>query len=87
MTTLDFLVFLPIIPALPVIATWWLPWEGWITRKVPKRMLGPYLIYCAFAAWYFKLPWLVVFSAAFLGIGVSVYALVKPKSEPSKEKQ
>jgi O-antigen ligase len=50
----DVLVFIPLIPAIPVIATWFLPWERWIPKRIPKKIIGPYLLYCAFALWYFK---------------------------------
>lgn len=56
MKTLDVLVFIPLIPALPVLATWYLPWERWIPTKLSKSVIGPYLLYCAFGAWYFKMP-------------------------------
>ena len=64
--TLDVIVFIPLIPALPVLATWYLPWERWIPRKISKSIIGPYLLYCAFAAWHFRGPWWVV---ALVGLG------------------
>lgn len=49
----DVIVAIPVQPLLPVIATWFLPWEDWIPKKVPKMILGSYLLYAAFAAWHF----------------------------------
>jgi hypothetical protein len=68
MKTLDVVVFIPLIPAIPVIATWFLPWEKWIPARVPTRVLGPYLLYCAFGTWYFKEPWWCV--TIILGLAV-----------------
>ena len=72
--TIDVLVFLPLIPALPVLATWFLPWERWIPRKIPKSIIGPYLIYCSFAIWHFKQSGWFVALVALWGIGVSAVA-------------
>ncbi len=80
MKILDVLILIPLIPALPVVVTWFLPWERWIPRKVPKKIIGPYLLYCAFGEWYFKMPWWSVVMVSLLGIGVSVMALVESKS-------
>jgi hypothetical protein len=70
----DVLVFVSVIPVIPVIATWFLPWELWIPRKIPKSIIGPYLLYCSFAAWHFNGGFWVVGIVAFLGIVVSVSA-------------
>lgn len=72
---LDVLVFIPLLPAIPVIATWFLPWERWIPKRIPKKVIGPYLFYCAFAVWYFKQSWWVVLMAGLGGIVVSVIAI------------
>jgi hypothetical protein len=54
MTTLDVLIAIPVIPLAPMVITWWLPWERWIPwGKLPKIVLGPYVLYAAFAAWHF----------------------------------
>ena len=49
-------------------------------RNVPKKILGPYLLYCAFAAWYFKMPSWGIILVVLCGIGVSVFALVESNS-------
>lgn len=67
----DVLIFIPLIPALPVIATWFLPWERWIPKRIPKSIIGPYLLYCSFAAWHFWGPWWVTSLVALLGTVVS----------------
>jgi len=71
----DVLIFIPLIPAIPVIATWFLPWERWIPKKIPKKIIGPYLFYCAFAIWHFKQPWWIVSMAGLGGIAVSAMAI------------
>ncbi|HYM78930.1 MAG TPA: hypothetical protein VE377_23355 [Candidatus Dormibacteraeota bacterium] len=54
MTTLDVLIAIPVIPLAPMVITWWLPWERWIPwGKLPKLVLGPYVVYAGFAAWHF----------------------------------
>jgi len=54
MTTVDVLIAIPVIPLIPIFITWWLPWERWIPwGKLPKLVLGPYVLYAAFAAWHF----------------------------------
>jgi len=55
MTTLDILIAIPLIPLVPIFITWWLPWERWIPwGKLPKLVLGPYVLYAGFAAWHFQ---------------------------------
>ncbi len=75
--TVDVLIFIPLIPVFPVLFLWLLPGPGgrWILRKVPKRILGPYLLYCAFAAWHFGMPWWASLLAALWGVVVSGIAL------------
>ena len=73
MTTLDVLIAIPVIPLVPVFMTWWLPWERWIPwAKLPKLVLGPYVLYAGFAAWHFKFSdWfvlLVIIAGAILTI-------------------
>jgi len=73
MTTRDVLIAIPAIPFFALFITWWLPWESWISRSgLPKLILGPYLLYGAFAVWYFHFsPWFVVF-VAIIGSGVTI---------------
>jgi hypothetical protein len=76
LTTLDVLILLPVIPMLPLVITWWLPWERWRGwAKVPKTVAGPYLLYCAFAAWHFQVHWWVVLIIALWGATVCAMAL------------
>jgi hypothetical protein len=81
-STVDVLILLPLIPLAPVVVTWWLPWETWIPKKVPKYVLGPYLLYAAFAAWHFKLEVFVVILLAILGAVSVGSALLDKASEP-----
>lgn len=72
---LDVLIFIPIIPAIPVIITWWLPWEDWVPKHISKSIIGPYLLYCSFAAWHFEMPgWFIVLLGVW-GIVVSGMAI------------
>jgi hypothetical protein len=73
--TLDTSVFVPLIPAVPVLVTWVLRWERWIPRFIPKSVIGPYLLYGAFAAWYFKMPWWFVALVGVWGVGVTVWGV------------
>ena len=64
MSTLDVLILIPLIPAAPIVITWWLPWGRWLLDELPKYLLGLYLLYAAFAAWHFKWEsWLVILLA------------------------
>jgi hypothetical protein len=73
--TIDVLIFVPLIPAIPVVAFWFLPWERWIPKIIPNTIIGPYRLYCAFAIWYFKQPWWIVSFVGLLGIAVSAAAI------------
>ena len=73
--TVDVLILIPLMPAIPVIALWPLSWERWIPKIVPEKIVGPYLLYCAFAIWHFKQPWWVVLIVGLMGIGVSTAAI------------
>ena len=85
--TVNVLVFIPLIPALPVLVTWYLPWERWLPEKVPMRFLGPYLLYCGFAAWYFEMPWWAVSLAAIFGVIASAAAVREALSKPGEGKE
>lgn len=80
--TIDVLIFVLLIPAIPVVAFWTLPWERWIA-KVPNTIIGPYLLYCAFAIWHFKQSWWIVMWVGSLGIAVSAWAIVDLKTARS----
>lgn len=77
MTTKDVVVFIPLVPAMPVLATYGLPWERWLPKYIPKRILGPYLLYASFAAWHFAMPGWVVVVAVMFGLGVCAIAIVE----------
>ena len=78
------LIVITLIPVFPVVVTWYLPWEKWVPKWIPKKVIGPYLVYCAFGAWYFALPtWSVVIVAVF-GIGVTVSAFSEARTTSSK---
>ena len=77
MSTTDVLVLVPLIPGMPVLATWWLPWERWLPKYIPKKILGPYILYAAFAAWHFGMPWWVTLIAVFWDATFSVLAIIE----------
>jgi hypothetical protein len=51
-TTVDFFLLLPLVPVIPILATWWLPWECWLWKHLPKGFLGAYLLYCSVVLWH-----------------------------------
>ncbi len=74
-STVDVLILIPLIPAIPVLALWPLPWENWIPKLIPKAIIGVYLLYGAFAIWHFKQPWWIVALVGLVGIEVSAAAI------------
>ena len=83
-SVIDVLIFAPLILLIPIVATWWLPWERWLPAKVPKALLGPYLLYVAFAIWHFKLAWWAVLSVALMGTVFSILALIEITKKPQQ---
>ena len=79
MSTLDWLILAPAIPAVPVFATWYFPWEKWIPwKKLPKAVVGPYALYLFFVAFHFddnhRYWWLYYGWLAIAGVVVSFMA-------------
>jgi hypothetical protein len=71
------LILIPLMPLAPIVVTSWLPWERWIPwGDLPKMLLGPYLLYVAFAAWYFEWNWSAAM-AALCGAVLSVMAIAE----------
>lgn len=62
--TIDVLIFIPLIPAM----CWFLPWERW---AIPNKIVGPYLLFSAFAIWHFKQSWWAVSLYGLMGITLS----------------
>jgi hypothetical protein len=78
----DWLVLIPLLPALPFLISWWLPWDRWLPwEEMAPTFLGPYLLYAAFAAWYFKLGGWYVLLLILAGLGVSTFAITSYRSE------
>lgn len=67
-STKDILILITLLPVAPVVVTWWLPWESWIPKRIPKYVLGPYLLYLAFAAWHFRWDSFFVIALIFFGV-------------------
>jgi hypothetical protein len=82
-STLDILILIPLIPAAPVVITWWLPWGKWIFDEVPKYLTGPYLLYAAFTAWHFKCEWWFIILLAAAGMVLSVLAIANKAKKSS----
>lgn len=86
MTTLDVLIAIPVIPLVPLFITWWLPWERWIPwGKLPKLVLGPYVLYAGFAAWHFHFDNWYVLLVVVAGAVLTVIGAVEntPEALPS----
>ena len=82
MSTIDWLIMAPAIPAIPVFVTWYLPWERWIPwKKLPKAVVGPYALYLFFVAFHFddnhRYWWLYYGWLAIAGVAVSAMAVVE----------
>jgi len=78
MSALDVLILVPVLPLAPILITWWLPWEKWIPwGKLPKAILGPYVLYLSFAAWHFGLSKWLVFLALTTGAVLSIIAILE----------
>ena len=92
MTALDWLILAPAIPALPIFATWWLPWEKWIPwAKLPKAVVGPYALYLFFVAFHFdkshRYWWLFYGWSAVVGLVVSALAVVEKVKKKAEQPQ
>lgn len=86
MTTLDVLIAIPVIPLAPMVITWWLPWEQWIPwGKLPKIVLGPYVLYAGFAAWHFHFSDWFVLMVIIAGVILTIMGAVEkaPATLPS----
>lgn len=86
MTTLDVLIAIPVIPLVPMFITWWLPWERWIPwGKLPKLVLGPYVLYAGFAAWHFHASDWFVLVLVVVGVILTIVGAVEnpPATLPS----
>jgi hypothetical protein len=84
LSALDVFILLPLVPVAPFVLMWWLPWERWLSaadspyapfNRIPKKYLGPYLLYVSFAFWHFQLPWWTVVSLLVAGVVVSGLAV------------
>lgn len=82
MSTTDWLILAPTIPAIPIFATRMLPWERWIPwAKLPKSVFGPYLLYLFFVAFHFddnhRYWWLYYGWLAIAGVVVTIMAVIE----------
>ena len=92
MSAIDWLILAPAIPAMPIFATWMLPWERWIPwAKLPKAVLGPYMLYLFFVALHFddnhRYWWLYYGWLAITGLVVSIMAVVEKVKQTVERSQ
>lgn len=86
MTTVDVLIAIPLLPLFAICITSWLPWERWIPwGKLPKLVLGPYILYAGFAAWHFHFSNWFVLVVIVAGVILTVIGIVEepPPTLPS----
>jgi hypothetical protein len=90
MSPVDWLILAPVIPTMPIFATWMLPWERWIPwGRIPKAFLGPYALYLSFVIWHFSRSWWAFGVWAIIGTVTSVMAIiekVKRQSTPVRSR-
>jgi hypothetical protein len=80
MSTLDVVVLTPALPALALVATWWLPWDRWIPwRKLHRTGLGLYALHLSFVAYYFRLPMWMPILVLLTGPTILVVAVVEQR--------
>lgn len=77
LTTFDLVILLPLVPAMAVLISWWLPWERWLWKRFSKMISGPYFLYCAVVLWHFHAYWLLIALAAIVGAGLSAVAIAE----------
>jgi hypothetical protein len=75
LAAIDVVILVPLIPLFGVFIIWWAPWEPWVWKNVPKVIIGPYLLYCAFAFWYFHAASWIVLIVAVIGAVVCAIAI------------
>jgi len=67
-----------------------LPWERWIPwAKLPKLVLGPYVLYAGFAAWHFHFSDWFVLQVIVAGATLTIVGAVEntPEALPSTADQ
>lgn len=72
MKPVDYIVLISVLPVIPLIATM----ESWLPKKLAAFVFGLYLLYCAFAAWYFNVGWFTTIATALVGVvgcGVAIF--------------
>jgi len=81
--TTDMAVAIPLMPLLFMVMFDFLPaqWVPW--RRVPKLLLGPYLLYAAFALWYLKEPLWAAALLLIMGFAISTWGIVQLRNRLS----
>jgi hypothetical protein len=83
LAAIDVVILVPLIPLFALLIIWWAPWEPWVWKNVPKAIIGPYLLYCAFAFWHFHAASWVVLLVAVIGAVVCAIAISGRQARPS----
>jgi hypothetical protein len=77
LTVFDVVLLVPLIPVLAILISWWLPWELWLIERVPRKIAGPYCLYCALVLWHFQARWWFIALAAVVGAGLMAVAIIE----------
>jgi hypothetical protein len=85
-TMFDVVLLLPLIPVLAILISWWLPWERWLFERSPRKIMGPYFLYCALVLWHFHARWWFIALAAVVGAG-SLAATIIERGMPWRRDQ
>lgn len=72
MSTLDLIILVPILPLFPM-ALFLTPYTK-IAYRIPKIILGPYLLYLSFVLWHFYREWSVTILVAAIGVLLIILA-------------
>ena len=81
LTMFDVALLIPLIPVLAIFISWWLPWERWLFERSPRKITGPYFLYCALVLWHFHARWWFIALAAVVGAG-SLAATIIERGKP-----
>lgn len=72
MSALDLIILVPILPLFPM-ALFLTPYTK-LAHRIPKIILGPYLLYVSFALWHFYREWSVTLLVAAIGVLLIILA-------------
>src|SRR6266542_6094567 len=80
---IDVLIYITLIPAVVFGILSWCGREEWVLRRLPKSVIGAYLLYLSLVVWHFHgMSWVVVALAA---AGIIVCAIAAYKGRRLKQ--